>query len=172
MTSLINEEILRNYATVNNINNSSISSSAIVNNILNNEIAIDNIENQEQAMEESMNEHLLVEFKKNVKLWLELDNQIKRLNIAIKERKKKKNKLNDNILEFMEKYNIEDLNTKEGLIKFKKTFVKTPLSQKIIKEKLGEIFENDDNKLEKVNKIFTDRKKIEKTRLSFKKLKV
>ena len=34
----------------------------------------------------------------------------------------------------MARFNIEDLNTKEGIIRYKKTFVKEPLTQKMIKE--------------------------------------
>jgi predicted nucleic acid-binding Zn-ribbon protein len=123
------------------------------------------------AMNEAINEEVLEEFKKKVQIWLKLDNDVKRLNDALKERRKKKNKLNEEIMEFMDKYHFDDLNTDKGIIKYKKSSVKTPLSQKIIKEKLNELFENDDNTKEKINDIFDNREKIEKNKLTFKKLK-
>ena len=104
-------------------------------------------------------------FKDNVKQWLDLDNQLKRLAAASKERRKKKNDINLRILEFMGKFNIEDLNTKDGIIRYRKTFVKEPLSQKTIKTKLEELFKDDVENFEKIAKIFTDREKIEKTSL-------
>jgi hypothetical protein len=65
----------------------------------------------------------------------------------------------------MDRFNIEDLNTKEGVIRYRKSYVKGPLSQKIIKNKLEELFKNDQDTFEKVQKIFTERGKVEKTTL-------
>jgi hypothetical protein len=160
---MLNQETLQNYAEANNLTtDNSLEHHNMINNIMNNDIAIDNTSRE---MTESMNEVLLEEFKDNVKQWLELDNQLKRLAAAAKERRKKKNDINLKILEFMGKFNIEDLNTKDGIIRYKKTFVKEPLSQKTIKTKLEEIFKDDQENFEKIAKIFTDREKIEKTSL-------
>lgn len=160
---MLNQEALQSFAAANNLNqNNEMEHHAMINNIVNNDIAIDNTT---QAMTESMNEALLEEFKGHVKDWLELDNQLKRLAAAAKERRKRKNDINLKILEFMGRFNIEDLNTKEGIIRYKKTFVKEPLTQKTIKTKLEELFKNDQDTFEKVQRIFTEREKIEKTSL-------
>jgi len=160
---MLNQEALQSFASANNLNeNNELQHHAMINNIVDNDIAIDNTS---QAMTESMNEALLEEFKSHVKDWLELDNQLKRLAAAAKERRKKKNDINLKILEFMGRFNIEDLNTKEGIIRYRKTYVKEPLSQKTIKTKLEELFKNDLDTFEKVQKIFTEREKIEKTSL-------
>ena len=160
---MLNQEALQSFASANNLNeNNELQHHAMINNIVDNDIAIDGTS---QAMTESMNEALLEEFKTHVKDWLELDNQLKRLAAAAKERRKKKNDINLKILEFMGRFNIEDLNTKEGVIRYRKTYVKEPLSQKTIKTKLEELFKNDLDTFEKVQKIFTEREKIEKTSL-------
>ena len=160
---MLNQEALQSFASANNLNeNNELKHHAMIENIVDNEIAIDNTS---QAMTESMNEALLEEFKSHVKDWLELDNQLKRLAAAAKERRKKKNDINLKILEFMGRFNIEDLNTKEGIIRYRKTYVKEPLSQKTIKTKLEELFKDDLDIFEKVQKIFTERGKIEKTSL-------
>tara|TARA_B100001057_G_C22171828_1_gene689740 strand:- start:35 stop:532 length:498 start_codon:yes stop_codon:yes gene_type:complete len=160
---MLNQEALQSFASANNLNeNNELQHHAMIDNIVDNDIAIDGTS---QAMTESMNEALLEEFKSHVKDWLELDNQLKRLAAAAKERRKKKNDINLKILEFMGRFNIEDLNTKEGIIRYRKTYVKEPLSQKTIKTKLEELFKDDLDTFEKVQKIFTEREKIEKASL-------
>ena len=152
------DNLIRNYAENNQIN--SVPQHDIVDNIMNNDIAVD-----ETQMTESMNELMLEEFKKNVQTWMNYDNQMKRLAAASKLLKTKKKEINEKILDFMARYNIEDLNTKEGIIRYKKTFVKEPLTQKMIKDKLNELFKNNENDLNRVNEIFNNRQKVEKTSL-------
>lgn len=160
---MLDSEALQNYASANNLNqDNQLEHHNMINNIMDNDIAIDNTSNE---MTESMNEALLEEFKDNVKQWLELDNQLKRLAAASKERRKKKTDINLKILDFMGRFNIEDLNTKDGIIRYRKTFVKEPLSQKTIKAKLEELFKDDQDNFEKIGKIFTEREKVEKTSL-------
>jgi len=165
---MLNQEALENYALANNLTEDNLDThNAMVSNIINNDIALDSTES---VMSESINEALLQEFKDNVKRWLELDNQLKRLAAAAKERRNKKNEINNQILEFMSKFNIEDLNTKEGIIRYKKSYVKEPLSQKTIKTKLEELFKDQPDIVERIDKIFTDRGKVEK--LSLRRLKI
>lgn len=157
----MNDDLIRNYATLNDLSNQNHDNS-LVDNIMNNDIALDNTNTD---LVETMNEALLEEFKDNVQAWMDLDNQLKRLEAASKQRKTKKKELNEKILDFMAKYNIEDLNTKQGVIRYKKVFVKEPLSQKIIKERLSDLFRDDQTNYEKIEKIFTDRGKVEKQSL-------
>lgn len=135
----------------------------IVSNILNNDIAVDSAA--------VVDELLLQEFRKKVHDWMELDTQIKRLEAAAGERRKKKGALQDDIRKFMAEYNLEDLNTKSGIIRYKKVVVKEGLSQKKIREQLHSIFKDDPATLERVDKIFTDRAKVETERLQRLKLK-
>lgn len=155
----MSDNLIRDYANANHLNEN-IPQSNLVENIMNNDVAID-----ETQMTESMNELMLEEFKKNVQNWMLIDNQMKRLAAALKQLKVKKNDMNEKILDFMARYNIEDLNTKEGVIRYKKTFVKEPLTQKLIKQKLQDIFKDNETDLEKVNEIFKNRGKVEKTSL-------
>jgi hypothetical protein len=154
----MSEDLIRNYAEANQLNNNPQRDFA--ESIMNNDIALD-----ETRMTESMNELMLEEFKKNVQNWMTYDNQMKRLAAASKQLKQKKNELNEKILDFMSKYNIEDLNTKEGVIRYKKTYIKQPLTQKLIKEKLNDMFKDNETDLERINEIFNNREKIEKTSL-------
>lgn len=90
-----------------------------------------------QAMELPDNA-VLEEFKQQVRMWIELDNQVQKLQQAIKERKQVKNQLTEKILRFMGRYNIEDLNTKEGKLRYRATPVKTTVSKTEIKRRLVE----------------------------------
>ena len=110
----------------------------------------------------------LEEFKNYVKKWLEYDNFIKKAQVLIKEKKQSRDMLSAIITKFMCKYNIEDLNTKEGRIRCKTLMVKTPVSQKTIKEKIINFFGNDGNNV--LSKIYEDREKVEK--VSLRRLKI
>lgn len=80
----------------------------------------------------------LEDFKNCVRIWMEVDSNVKKLQTMIKERNVLKKEVTVKILSFMSRYNIEDLNTKEGKLRYKVTRVKAPLSQKDIKEKIQE----------------------------------
>lgn len=107
------------------------------------------------------NDPEFMEFKENVKVWLQLDDDIKTLQDAMKERKKKKDELTPDLLDFMEKYKIHDLDTQEGHLKFQKSMRSQSVSKKFLVSKLGHFFKNL-NKGEKiVDFIYDNREKKE-----------
>ena len=83
-----------------------------------------------------------INFKSGVKEWLTLDDDIITLQKAIKERKNKKNELTANILDFMNRFKINDLNTQEGKIKFTKSLYTKPLNKEFLITKLGSFFKD------------------------------
>jgi len=118
------------------------------------------------------NESELNEFKEQVKTWIKLDNEVKAINAKIKildnERKHRKkiiDVLSTKILSFMGSNEIDELNSKDGIIKYKKSYVKAHLTQKQIKEKLLEQFNSLDDAEERINNVFKNREKVEKLRL-------
>lgn len=78
----------------------------------------------------------LDDFKNQVAVWLDLENTIAKMQVAVRERVTAKNAISTSILSFMGRFNIEDLNTKEGVLRYKVSSVKAPISQTIIKEKI------------------------------------
>lgn len=113
----------------------------------------------------------LQDFRTYVKKWLELDTMIKNAQAVIKEKKKIRDKLSVVIANFMCKYNIEDINTKEGRIKCKTVVSKSPVSQKVVKTKLADIFKDDEDKKNMIiSKIYEERDNVEK--LSLRRLKI
>ena len=88
------------------------------------------------------NDEEFIGFKNNVKEWLTLDDDIITLQKAIKERKIKKDQLTPKILNFMDKFNINDLNTEGGKIKFTKSLYTKPLNKQFLIAKLGDFFKD------------------------------
>lgn len=78
----------------------------------------------------------LEEFKTFVNDWFKFDDQIRKLEIAIKERKNYKKVLNNKIQEFMFQFNYNDLNTEQGRIKSNIREVKVPIKITDIKDKI------------------------------------
>ena len=88
----------------------------------------------------------LENFRNQVKIWIEYDNNVTKLKQALKERRRAQDALTDKIGSFMSKYNIEDLNTKHGKIRCKIIEIKSPLTQKVIKERILESYNDNVNK--------------------------
>lgn len=102
-----------------------------------------------------------IDFKEDVKTWLKLDDDIKTLTDAIKERKTKKNEITPKLLDFMEKHNINDLNTNDGHLKFQKSLRSKPLSKKYLLDRLGFYFKSEMKSEKVVNFIYNNREKNE-----------
>ena len=83
-------------------------------------------------------------------MWLELDNQIKKMNAIVKEKRTVQKALAEKILGFMMRYNIEDLNTKDGKLRYKVTRVKPAVKVKDIKQNIQSYFSADNELCNKV----------------------
>ena len=122
--------------------------------------------------EEEVDDESVTDFKNQVRVWIKIDNELKDINSKIKlldnerrQRKKMISILSSRILEFMGTNEIDELNSREGVIKYKKSFIKATLTQKQIIEKLKEEFKTTDNAGDKINNVFKNREKVEKIRL-------
>ena len=111
------------------------------------------------------NDPEFIEFKDNVKLWIKLDDDINTLTKAIKERKEKKKEISPSLLDFMEKHEINDLNTNDGHLKFQKSLRAKPISKKYLLDKLGFFFQSEIKSEKVVNFIYNSRDKNEITNL-------
>ncbi len=108
----------------------------------------------------------LEEFKNYVRKWLELDNLLKKAQEVLREKRKARDELSQIITRFMCKYNIEDLNTKEGRIRCRVAYAKAPVNQKVIKQKISDMFnDNETKKQEVLTKLYEDREVSEKVTL-------
>lgn len=122
--------------------------------------------NQHYVVPYDQKESITMEdFKNYVKKWFDSDNYIKRAQQIIKEKRKEKNQLSEVIMKFMCKYNIEDLNTKEGRIRCKNVYVKAPVNKDVVKQCISDYVPDEEKKQEIIHKIYDSREKVEKTTL-------
>jgi hypothetical protein len=109
---------------------------------------------KEQAIIETPTDAELEEFKNYVKAFIDVDNDIRKLKQAIKERNTLKTTLSINIVKFMSKFSIEDLNTKHGKIRYTIQNVKKPLSKAEIRCRLLETYDPSLTAMELADKVF------------------
>jgi hypothetical protein len=119
-----------------------------------------------------MPENISVEdFSNLVKKWIEIDNWLKKQQEIAKQKRKQKDKISEIITHYMCKYNIEDLNTSEGKIRCKVRYVKSGINQKVVKQRITELFkDNEEHGDAIISKIFNEREKVE--RVSLRRLKI
>ena len=103
--------------------------------------------------------------QQDVKDYLEIDDQIKALNKAIKERRNKKKALSEDILGTMKKFEINNMNTKNGKLIYAISKSKKGLNTKSLVKGLNLYFK-DEMKASEVGKIvMNSREVVEKVSL-------
>lgn len=120
----------------------------------------------------NIDEDEIERFKSIVKLYAKTDTEIKDikskvrlLNAESKKRKEMLDRLSNSIISFMSNNEIDELNSKDGIIQYKTSMVKSPLSQRIIREQLYDKFGNNDSAKKLLDGIFEDRQKVQKQSL-------
>tara|TARA_B100000035_G_C20950582_1_gene531800 strand:+ start:627 stop:1034 length:408 start_codon:yes stop_codon:yes gene_type:complete len=105
------------------------------------------------------------QLKTDVKQYLEIDDEISALNKALKERRKTKAKLADSILGIMKKFEVDNMNTKNGRLIYSVSKQKKPLNKDNIIKGLN-IYFNDIEKAKNATKIVLEnRGTVEKVKL-------
>lgn len=112
-----------------------------------------------------VNKNELENFKSALQVWLQLDNEIEKLNDKIKEYKKQKEKISPIIMEFMKDKGHNSVAFSDGVIKYKVTKVPQTLSRQYIADRLKE-FLKDENKADNaVQYLLENRKVVERVKL-------
>jgi hypothetical protein len=106
------------------------------------------------------------EFSNNVKDYLELEEQISKLNIALRERRTKLKALSNMIIKNMEQNDIHHINIKNGVLVYKNDTVYKGLNKKNLMNGLSIYFNNDEQKThEATNTVMENRERLNKIRL-------
>ena len=125
------------------------------------------IKSQPPPLTDALKQH----FKSSVVSWLSIDEEIAELQSKIKVLKdKKKKEVEPEIMNFMKTYNISDLNTQNGRLKYSEKNVKKGLNKKSIMENLILYYNNNEDKAEEVTNFIYDNRE-EKTTQKITKLK-
>ena len=87
------------------------------------------------------------DFQNNIKQWVTIDNNIKTLSDNIKDLKSERSEISDNILNFVEKENLNSttIQINDGALKFTKTKQTSNLTLSYIKECLSKCISNEED---------------------------
>ena len=96
----------------------------------------------------------------SVKSWINIDNEIRQLQSAIKERRKQKKELTENLVSTMKQNDIDVFNIPDGELIYTKTRSKTPLSKKHLLLSLSEYFKDNKDMVDQLGKFILDSRKI------------
>lgn len=112
----------------------------------------------------------LHDFRNQVNTWIEVDNTIRRLQMMLKDRRDFKHRLSEKIVQFMKHHDLSNLDMGEaGVIRSRRAKVKSPLSQRSIKDGILSYFEQHQNVtlgVQLTDCIFNNRVRTERVSLS------
>lgn len=112
------------------------------------------------------NKSLKEELSNSVREYLNIDEEIKKLNIAIKERRLKMKMLSGMILDNMSNNDIHHINIKNGVLVYKETESFKGLSKKTLLDGLSIYFNNNEDKTsEAAQTVLENRPKVKKVSL-------
>mgnify|MGYP001591890592 CR=1 FL=1 len=111
------------------------------------------------------------EFANNVKSYLELEQEISKINAALKERKTKLKMLSEMIMRNMNNNDIQHINIKNGVLVYKNEEKFKSLNKTNLKSGLSIVFNNDEQKVNGATQIvMNNREKVLRNKLQLKKL--
>ena len=87
---------------------------------------------------------LIMSFENKIQQWVQIDNQVKKLNDQVKQLREQRNSLETNLTSYVKTNNITDASIKinNDKIKFVDTKIPEPLTFKYLEKTLGEIINN------------------------------
>ena len=103
--------------------------------------------------------------KVDVKEYLEIDDQIKAINKALKDRRDKKKILSESILDNMKRFEIDFMNTKNGKLTYAESKRKEPLNKKNLITGLNNYFNNEEDTKRATKVVLESRKDLVKVTL-------
>lgn len=87
----------------------------------------------------------------SIKDWIQIDNEMKELQKAIKERRERKKELTDSLVNVMKSNDIDCFDTKDSKLVYKQNKVKSSMSKKYLLSSIHKLFENEPDTAKKVS---------------------
>ena len=95
-----------------------------------------------------------------VKNWLDIENNIKTMQKSIKEKRKEKKEITENLLEIMKQNEIDCFDITDGKLIYTKNKVKSSLSKKHLLASLAMYFKDDEQKAKDITGFILDSRKV------------
>lgn len=134
---------------------------------------IDHIMNENDEQNLTNESFLKNEFSNKVKEYLILDEQITRINMALKERRTKLKELSNDIMKTMQQNDIGYVNIKNGMLVHNSKEVYKGLNKKNLQNGLTIYFNNNENQAKEASQIvMNSREKFVKNTLKLKKFQI
>ena len=111
------------------------------------------------------NADTIASIRSQLQAYMDVDDKLRKLHAAGKELNRTKKALGEQILAFMTKYKIEDLNTKSGKLRYRVSFVKAPVSQKELKNRFMSLYDTNKTAEEISSMVFDAREKMARASL-------
>ena len=92
----------------------------------------------------------------NIKEWIQADNNIRELQKAAKEYRKRKKELTDELVKVMRDNEIDNFDVNDGTLMYKRSEVKAPLNKKHLLTTLTHFFKEDDAQATELCKYILD----------------
>jgi hypothetical protein len=82
-------------------------------------------------------------FKQDIRMWFEMDATLRDLRASLRQRRLEHRLLTQRVLAFMAEHGIEYLNTPMGRLRFHVAYIKPPVSQQVLMQRITDFFQND-----------------------------
>jgi hypothetical protein len=92
----------------------------------------------------------------NIKEWVKIENEIKQLQKAIKDRREKKKQLTNTLVGVMKTHDIDCFDINNGQIMYTKNKIKAPITKKSLQEILIKFYGDDNKSADDMKKFILD----------------
>jgi len=100
------------------------------------------------------------ELVNNIKEWVQIDIEMKKYQKLIREMRRRKNDLTNDLLDTMKQNDIDVVDIKDGKLIYSQYKVKAPLTKKHLVTSLGQLFQNEPEKIELVTNHILDTREV------------
>lgn len=125
------------------------------------------------AQPNELQERELEAFRAQVRAWIQIDTEIKdytaKMRMLDRERKRRRKvleELSKHIMSYMHNNNIDALNSQQGVIKHRTSYVKAAMPKRDLIDRLRAEFSTVSDFNDRIDRVFNDRERIEKHRLT------
>ena len=100
------------------------------------------------------------ELVNNIKEWVQIDIEMKKYQKLIREMRRRKNDLTNDLLDTMKQNDIDVVDIKDGKLIYSQYKVKAPLTKKHLVSSLSQLFQNEPEKIELVTNHILDSREV------------